>query len=303
MLRITGVSWDELNQVLFFLTVTDMVHYGQTNRTAYDHMNRSSSLWQELINRDFSAIVEQMNLGSILGLDREALMTSDTLVDPNCGSSCDEMREYMCHWIRFYHCLPFERVMHRFVEDEYVMLKVLFLVPDFSLNEPVVDALVTKTLVIPTVGQFTRPVRDFLGLSMASRQTDKTDMVFQIWTSGPGRFQMERPQNISRLYYRGSHCMVVTVDSRDAWNEDTYSATQSCCSYYRSNSLSRALAVLKRAKPMFKLESSGVCQGVLIVGVGIWSQDAPISIQMFLKDCTQSFNIGLWSILNSLWTT
>jgi len=260
------ISGDELLQILFFLPAPDICHYSQTNSIAYDFITHNQALWTELLERDFASIKE---------LNREPQSTSMT--DQNC---CPEMGDY-CALYQF----PFKRVTPSY--DTKMRSKIVFIAPGSPMNKPVIDALITQELVIPTVCENSSTMSSqFMSVGMKSvRPNTAPDVVLEFWTSGSGP---ERFHRLSRMFYRRSECMVVTIDTRDAWNEGSYSTAHQYASY-GPNSLSRALASLKDAKSMCNLDDSENCTGVSIVGVGNWSHDAPISKERFLRDCVRAF--------------
>ena len=206
-------------------------------------------------------------------------------MDQNC---CDEMRDFMCQYVRFFH-FPFNRAGFRFLCDDYVISKILFTVPDSSLNKSVINAIMTRELVMPTVDESSDSSIDFLCLWMTSNQPTITPntMVFLFWMFGNG---WERFRTDPKRYYNESQCLVITIDTRDAWHEDTYSTLPHVVVSLGYNSLSRALVSLREVRLMINLEPPKACKGILIVGVGDWSKDAPVSKQRFLKDCAQLFD-------------
>ncbi|MNE50098.1 hypothetical protein D3C80_1446560 [compost metagenome] len=87
-------------------------------------------------------------------------------------------------------------------------------------------------------------------------------------------------------FHNYASCLVIPVDARHAWNEDTYSTLQDP----HSNSLRKAIVTLKETQLLINhVLPSRNCKGVLIVGVGAWQQDAPITKQRFLNDCSEVF--------------
>jgi len=113
------------------------------------------------------------------------------------------------------------------------------------------------------------------------------NLIFQFWKIG----QVSNPRPaIARAYYLGTQCLVISVDTNHAWNEDSYSTCfpHGC---FSENSLSRGLAGLTESKSLLDLVPPDACKGVLVVGIGAWPEAAPISKQRFLKDCAQSFDV------------
>jgi len=287
---IATLSWDELFQVLLFLPVADVCHHSQTNSVNHDCIMSNQHLWTVLLKRDFAHVTEHLPSRQELALMKNTTASAAALGPKNC---CNEMKDYVCYYAQIYH-FPFDRVEARSKYNDpnnQTLSKILFGVPSSLLNQAVMDALKSNSqLVIPQDGAPCQQLGiDFTIVPMASRQPKFTpNWTIQLWTIGQGP---ERFRTISKPYYRAAHCLVITVDTRHAWlDDDTYTTTHSC-SGYGSNSLSKALAALKESKPHLNLTSPRACKGVLIVGVGVWSEDAPISKQRFLNDCAQVFDL------------
>jgi len=278
---ITSLSWDELFQVLLFLPVSDVIHHSQTNSLTYDCITSNSHLWAVLLERDFAHATRY--------LPRQKLNSWLQSTNPKVSgqNGCDAMEDY-ARYLQFYQ-FPSIRVRDDHATSQ-IQSKILF-VPSSLLNQAVMDALKNNSqLVIPQDGESDQQMGiDFTLLTMTSRQPKVTsNWTIQLWTIGqaPALFRV-----VSNACYHHAQCLVITVDPRHAWNDDdTYSTTYSCSSY-GSNSLSRALATLEESKPVLKLDPPKACKGVLIVGVGVWSEDAPISKQNFLMDCALVFDL------------
>jgi len=277
---ITALSRDELFQVLLFLPVSDVIHHSQTNSLTYDSITSNRHLWAVLLERDFAHVTKyfpRQKLNSWLQ------STNPKVSGQNC---CDTMEDY-ARYFQFYQ-FPSNRVRDDHGASQ-IRSNILF-VPSSLLNQAVMDALKNNSqLVIPQDGASDQQMgMDFTLLTMTSRQPKVTsNWTIQLWTIGqaPALFRA-----VSNACYHHSQCLVITVDPRHAWNDDTYSTAYSCSSY-GSNSLSRALETLEESKPLLKLDPPKACKGVSIVGVGVWSEDAPISKQRFLKDCALVFDL------------
>ena len=277
------LSWDELFQVLLFLPVSDVCHYSQTNSLTYGCITSNQHLWSVLLKRDFGDFLEILQSSL-------TVIEEDTTKIP-FGGGCDELRDYTCYYARFCR-FPFNLVESYSMfndQNNCTVSKVAFGVVSSQLNLSVLSILRDRQLKKQHDDSCHTMIGvDFKVMYMASKEPTKTsNFALQFWIPGRG---VELSQRIARGFYRGTQCLVIAVDPRHAWDECSYS-TSLPYSNKGTNSMSRALTALKESKPHLKLEPPEACKGVLIVGVGAWPKDAPISKQRFLKDCAQVFDI------------
>jgi len=280
------MSRDELCQILLFLPGSDICHYSQINSIAYDDIISDQHLWTLLLRRDFHWKVEQLPFDQDIPPEQEELQSAIT-------SWCDEMRDYTCNYTQFYQ-FPFHRVKSRPIHDSWYdppTLKVLFGVPDSALNNSLIRALQSSKLIIPrndALAYATLVGIDFECVYLASTQPKITpNLSIQLWTILNAQ---RRYKPYLMGHYLGIRCMVITINTKHAWNEDTY-CTNHPHSFEGSNSLSRALTTLKETQPNITIVPPKACKGVLIVGLGAWQQDAPITKQRFFNDCSEVFDI------------
>lgn len=270
-----NLSWDELFQVLLFLPVSDVCHYSGIDSTTYDCVRSNQHLWTELCTRDFGC------------LSRSSL-TTDVRSDSVGQYGCDEMREYAGFHARFGR-YPFDRVGSLTMYDDAsncTTSKIVFGVEDSQLlNLSVIYALAYRQLDLQqddTASNMTGCKSRIL-LNQSREPKTTPNLTLQFWFVGKQKMHFGL---LSMAFYRDAQCVVITVDPKHARNEESYS-TSHAYSWKGTNSLSRALAAFKEGKRHLRPPNS--CKGVLIVGIDVWPDAAPISKQRFLTDCAQVF--------------
>jgi len=272
------LSRDELAQVLLFLPLSHVCQYAQVNTTAYDYIISNQRLWKELLWRDFSDIIGPLQQGS----SGEVYQSSLTTTSQNC---CEEMKSYMCCYNRYYP-FPFDRVSSKFKYvqgSNHAFSKILFGVANSTLNLPAMEIFRKRQLVIQDDAPYDESAINLYLVAQKHAQVPPyLTLQLRMMTQGPDRLRSD----IMGFYYE-AQCLVITVDTRHAWN-DGYYPNHRCGNY--SNSLSRAVDALWESKSYLKLEPPKACKGVLIVGVGVWLEAAPISKQRFLNDCALAFD-------------